>query len=181
MRYSNERNSPFVTQTWVRFQMNELIGIKRDEDIKDIDELILPNSPLNLNMAIFERDARIATPPAFRPMRPNLNNINGKWNDKLFDHFLDHCRRKYAGKIGENEEVELLEIFKERISSMRKVMKRYRPKEGESQTEATSRANVLHLAGLDRQRRNTRRNEVRISQINFLLLLMRSQDIQHQV
>ncbi|KAF8163861.1 hypothetical protein BJ912DRAFT_1068744, partial [Pholiota molesta] len=66
-----------VKNAWVRAQMNELIGIKRDEDIKNIEELILPNSTLNLAMAAFEKDARIAAPPTFLPMRPNLNNING--------------------------------------------------------------------------------------------------------
>lgn len=140
--------------------MNQLIGIRKDEDIRSIDELILPNSTLNLAMAAFERDARIAPPPTFLPMRPNLNNINGRWNEVLFDYFLDNCRKKYPGSIEDDAEEEVFAIFKERLSSMRKVMRRYSPKDGESKTEAASRAGSMHLAALARQRRNTRRNEV---------------------
>lgn len=138
------------------------MGINKTNDVlKFSDELFSTDTPLQREMVAYEEDGR-GPGPNLTPMRVNWKNINGVWNEELFQQFLEFSERGgYAdGTMGEDDEEELREIFFNRLKRILSTINQHRPRSNETVQDAQQRAVRRHKETLAISRRNTRRKEV---------------------
>jgi len=96
-------------QEWAQCHINKLMGINKTNDLlKFSDELFSTDTPLQWEMVVYEQDGQ-GPGPNLMPMQVNWKNVNGVWNEELFQQFLEFSERgRYAdGIIGKNDKEEL--------------------------------------------------------------------------
>ena len=142
--------------------MNELMQIRHDKDVLDNNDLYEPNTPKKCKMASYEKNQNLPGPD-LKLMTPNWDEMDGKWNKELFRLFVAYCDYNDEGdKMRTDEdEYEIHEMFMERLQRLKILISQNRPKDNEHQEAMAERLKSKHLQGLQRQRRHTRRGEVR--------------------
>jgi hypothetical protein len=154
--------------------MNGLIGIRTTDDILQFkDEIYANETELKRVMALYE-DCETDEAPQLKPMKVNWKVVNGRWNEDLFLQFVAYAEEQgYAeGKIDDDDEDELREMFYARINRMFGVINANRPKPKESPQKTEKRVQDRKKEVLRMNRRNTRRREVGI----FIFILSIADD-----
>jgi hypothetical protein len=116
--------------------MNQLMGIKHDRDLLKDKDLFNPNTGIKCMMVAYEKDQLEATEgPTLEPMSPNWSIIEGKWNERLFQLFVDYCKENgYKERVAtEDLECEVQELFINRLTRLRDLIRNSRGKEGEEE------------------------------------------------
>lgn len=145
--------------------MNELMQIKHDKDVLN-DELYEPNTPKKRTMASYEKNQCLPGPD-LKPMSPNWDELDGKWNNELFRLFIARCKDDGEGGKVETDEDQynIYEMFMDRLQRLKGLINRCQPKDDERQEDLTERLNLRHKRELQRQRHHTRRGEVSGKQV----------------
>ena len=146
--------------------MNDLMKIKHDKDVLN-NELYEPNTPKKRKMVSYEKNQSLPGPD-LKPMSPNWDELDGKWNDELFKLFIAHCNEDGDGDKVETDEDQynIHEMFMDRIQRLKSLISRCRPKDDEHQEAVTERLNSRHKQDLQCQRHHTRRREVSVKQVS---------------
>jgi hypothetical protein len=136
--------------------MNRLLGIEHDSDIASAN--VVP--PADEVRRFEEEDL---DGPSLCPLQPNWQSVNSVWNDHLSELFLDHFKMLYEDQINVDDETEreIDDIFRCRLRSLRRELKKSQPKRGEDRNATKERVKQSKLRALARQRPNTRRKHVR--------------------
>jgi hypothetical protein len=83
-------------------------------------------------MARYEKDKR-GEGPFLEPMVPNFNELAGKWNERLWMLFHNHCVEAgytEAGNVSEANEDEIRKIFFQHIAQLKYLLNTHKPKIG---------------------------------------------------
>src|SRR5882762_7812784 len=140
--------------------MNQLMQIKHDKDVLT-DELFELNTPNKRMKASYEKD-QCSPGPNLNPMSPNWDEIDGNWNEELFQLFIAHCKDDGDGDKVETDEdqYDIHEMFMDRLQRLKGLINRCRPKDDEGQEAFTERLILRQKRELQRQRIHSRRGEV---------------------
>jgi hypothetical protein len=127
--------------------MNELIGIKKNEDIRDID------GPRDEDVDLYEKDD--GPGPTLDPMRPYFTTIKCEWNNCLAEQFVRHVIEVYEHlEFDEEDMMELEEVFWDRMQYLKR---EFSPKVIGRGKNSPNAVFNHKMEKLNRQRPNTRR------------------------
>lgn len=142
--------------------MNHLMEIKHDQDVLEDEDIFEPNTRIKRKMRAYEKN-QTAEGPTLEPMSPNWDNIEGKWNERLFQLFIDYCKENGDETRVETEDLvcEVQELFVNRLTRIRDLIRRSQRVEGESEASSKNRLKLRRQTVLQQQRRHTRRSQVR--------------------
>jgi hypothetical protein len=146
--------------------MNGLMGIKHDKDVLEDQEIFEPNTRTKRKMKAYENN-QAAEGPTLDPMSPNWENIDGKWNERLFQLFVNDCKVNgdEAEVATEDLECEVQELFFNRLTRLRDLIRQSRGMDGEDEESIKRRLDLKKQYALQRQRRHTRRSQVNLQYI----------------
>lgn len=151
--------------------MNTLIDVKNTRDIlKYKDEILAANTPIKAQIRAYNTTLDEKLEPTLDPkMIVDWDNLKSAWNTKIFDLFLMRLVQDgyYGtddddGKMPDEEEDKIAEIFFDRMERMQVEINHTRPREGENIVDVerhVQRRNKELAAGL---RRNARRKTVSV-------------------
>lgn len=143
--------------------MNGLMGIKHDKDVLEDQENFEPNTRTKRKMKAYENN-QAAEGPTLDPMSPNWENIDGKWNERLFQLFVNDCKVNgdEAEVATEDLEYEVQELFFNRLTRLRDLIRRSRGTDGEDEESTKRRLDLRKQHALQQQRRHSRRSQVNL-------------------
>ena len=142
--------------------MNQLMRIKCDKDILENRDIFKPKLMLNVLMAAYEK-GQIEVGLTLKPMLPNWANIEGKWNERLFQLFVNYCKANgHEVRVAtEDLECDVQVLFIDRLTRLRDLIRKNRAKKGETEDEIKERLRLKTKKNLQRQRCHTRQAEVK--------------------
>ena len=146
--------------------MNGLMGIKHDKDVLEDQENFEPNTRTKRKMKAYENN-QAAEGPTLDPMSPNWENIDGKWNERLFQLFVNDCKVNgdEAEVATEDLECEVQELFFNRLTRLWDLIRKSRGMDGEDEESIKRRLDLKKQHALQQQRRHTRRSQVNLQYI----------------
>jgi hypothetical protein len=98
-------------KTSVRKSMNELLGIKKDDDIYHYESATAEE--------VNSYDAGTGDAPELQPMRLYLETKQCvTWNDELCELFLDHYEQEIDQQLTPNQRLEVEEFFENRLHQL---------------------------------------------------------------
>ena len=137
--------------------MNHLMGIEHDKDAMHI-----PTSPEE-DFDLYEDD-RGGPRPSIHPMMPCWDNLKCEWNWRLYELFMAYLEAPapdgYEILLDEENQVEIHKMFFECLRHLRWEITATAPKSGEKSYQARERVAKKKKETLERQRPNTRRQQV---------------------
>jgi hypothetical protein len=146
----------------VREAMNELLGIEHD---KDVVRVVPPPAD---DFDLYEDDGS-GPGPAIRPMTPSWDDIKCNWNCRLHELFVAYLEMPAPDGCGisldDENRTEIEEMFFERLYRLKREITLRSPKQGEKNHQVRERVAKTKKDTLERQRPNTRRQQVRNSNI----------------
>jgi len=122
---------------FVRKHLHSLLHIEHTADIsKYSDEIFACDTPLQRRMAAYEEHS--LGEPGLEPMQVNWKVFNGRWNEMLCEHFVQHCVQAGLGKGNPNaDELQLVtNIFWECLGRIRTWINSNAPKKRETMEDA---------------------------------------------
>lgn len=150
--------------------MNFLMDITTTKDVLQIkDQVFASNTPIKNKIARYEKTGSLQDAPSLRPLWINWGNLKGRWNETVFDKFVEYAREEeYWGDedIPEDEVKKMETAFYRRLERMLTELNRNRPKEGEAVEETTQRIEESRALQAGMARRTTRRVQVCITIIS---------------
>ncbi|PPQ96948.1 LOW QUALITY PROTEIN: hypothetical protein CVT26_005967 [Gymnopilus dilepis] len=160
-----------VLKKWVRDEMQSMLGITKDMEILNkATEIYGRNSPLQSNMDNYELGQGTG-PMILKPMQINWQKVDGRWNGKLAEMFFQHCEQEkfLGGSLSDGDMLEIRELFFNRLRRLATIIKKYQPSQEETLDVFAKRVKDRHTAELSRQRRTTRRNELKAARTDTAL------------
>src|SRR5271168_1400457 len=145
--------------------MNQLMGIKHDRDVLNDKDLFNPNTAIKCMMAAYQKDQLEATQgPTLEPMSPNWSVMEGKWNERLFQLFVDYCKANgHKARVATEElECKVQELFMNRLTRLRNLIRMNQGKEGKEADATNNQLKMKNDKILQRQRHHSRRSQVNL-------------------
>lgn len=138
--------------------MNSVMRISQDKEAPTI-----PSAP-EVDVEEYEAGDEHARGPTLTPMRPNWENVKGRWNDALCDLFI--AANEPEEGFTEEDVATIRDMFMDRLVRLKRVRDAASVREGETRREAEKCFNArLHMARF-RQRPHTRRIQVSKTVLN---------------
>jgi hypothetical protein len=135
-----------VAKTAVRLEMNELLGISKNDEIVNID--------LATHEEVDSYENGDQDEPPLQPMRPYLEGkLLVEWNNTLCRLFVEHLADKKGWELTKSVRDVLETAFENRLSTLRKLLRRL---ENKTQEEID---NMKRVSG-KQQRASSRRDKV---------------------
>jgi hypothetical protein len=137
--------------------MNHLMGIEHDKDAVRIPP------PPEEDFDQYEDDGG-GPGPSIHPMTPCWDDLRCEWNWRLYELFMAYLEAPAPdGReilLDEENRVEIHEMFFERLRRLKREITAAAPKSGEKSYQARERVAKKKKETLERQRPNTRRQQV---------------------
>ncbi|PPQ74875.1 hypothetical protein CVT26_011470 [Gymnopilus dilepis] len=156
---------------WLRQQLHSLLEIEKSRDIlKFASEIYSDNTPNQRQMEHWEK-TKEGDAPKVKPMKINWKNFEGPWNTHLCELFVQYCcSQGFEGGTPSDDAREFVAgYFWERLSRLRTILKKNRPKESENFEQTSARTEEQHLQALSVARRNSRRNQKHQDRLDICL------------
>ena len=143
--------------------MNRLMRIKHDKDVLENKDILEANTRIKCKMKAYEKNQE-AEGPTLDPMSPNWEDIEGKWNERLFQLFVNYCKGNgHEARVAtEDLEYEVQELFLNRLTRIRNLIRKSQGMEGKDEDLTKKQLDLKNQKTLQQQRRHSRRSQVNL-------------------
>lgn len=132
------------------------------------DDIFAKETAMKNQMARFEKYGRDVDEPVLEPMTINFDKIKGRWNEAIFEKFVQAHETKDGTKYSEEEIEEIRSVFYRRLERMLTELNKIRPKGEEFPEDVEERVRKENERVAAISRRNARRTQVCFHMRNLL-------------
>lgn len=137
------------------------MGIKGTKGVLQLKDVVFAKeTPVKNQIARFEKQGRVVDEPELEPMVINFDRIKGRWNEAIFEKFVEAHERNDDEKYTEEEIQEVKKVFYRRLERMLTELNKVRPNEEEFPEDVEERVGNENERVAAISRRNARRTQV---------------------